>query len=319
MDIPVFVVNGFLESGKSTFVLETINDPDFADGAKTLLIVCEEGEVEYDEADLKRKYVSVVTVEDQEELTTEFLEELKEKYKPDRVMFECNGMWNFEEFLEIDMPDGWQLAQIITIIDATTYTNYSNNFKAIMVGQFKYSDTIIVNRCTDSTDKIAIRRTIKPVNRKAQIIYESKDGVTTDAGEEVMPFDINADIIDICDDDYGLWYMNAMDHPKDYNGKTVRFRAFVYKPDRFPKGCFVPGRFAMTCCADDTAFIGFMCKMGKEIGPVTYDELRSRMWITITAKIRVEYYKEYGGKGPVLYATNVEHASEPEEKLVYFN
>lgn len=319
MDIPVFVVNGFLESGKSTFVLETINDPDFADGAKTLLIVCEEGEVEYDEADLLKKGVSIVTVEDQEQLTSEFLERLQGFYRPERVMFECNGMWDFEEFLEIDMPDGWVMAQIITIIDATTYMNYTNNFRAIMVGQFKYSDTIIINRCDETTDKIAMRRTIKPVNRKAQIIYESAEGITTDAGHEVMPFDMNAEIIDINDEDYGLWYMNAMDHPKDYNGKTVRFLAMVYKTDRFPKGCFVPGRFAMTCCADDTAFIGFMCKMGKDIGPVSYEELKSRMWVTVTAKIRVEYAKEYQGKGPILYATKVETASEPEEKLVYFS
>lgn len=319
MDIPVFVINGFLESGKSTFILETINDPDFADGAKTLLLVCEEGEVEFDVADLKKKNIDLVTIEEQEELTDEFLVKMKNTYHPERVMIECNGMWNFEEFLELNMPDNWVMAQIITTIDATTYTNYMSNFKAIMVGQFRYSDTIIINRCDETTDKIGIRRTIKPVNRKGQIIYESADGVTTDAGEEVMPFDMNADIIDICDDDYGLWYMNAMDHPKDYNGKTVRFRAMVYKTDRFPKGCFVPGRFAMTCCADDTAFIGFMCKMGKEIGPVDFDSLKSRMWITITAKIRVEYYKEYHGKGPILYAEKVEAAGEPEEKLVYFN
>ncbi len=319
MDIPVFVVNGFLESGKSTFVLETIKDPEFADGAKTLLIVCEEGEVEYDEVELGKKNVSIVTVEEQEDLTGELLQRLKGLYQPQRVMIECNGMWDFEEFLELEMPDEWMLAQIITLIDATTYVNYSNNFKSIMVGLFRYSDTIIVNRCTDTTDKIAIRRTIKPVNPKAQIIYESKDGVTTDAGEEVMPFDINADFIDICDEDFGLWYMNAMDQPKAYHGKTVRFLAMVYKSNKFPKGNFVPGRFAMTCCADDTAFIGFMCKMGNDVGPVSYDTLKSRMWVTVTAKVRVEYYKEYGGKGPVLYATKVEEASEPEEKLVYFN
>jgi uncharacterized membrane protein YcgQ (UPF0703/DUF1980 family) len=93
----------------------------------------------------------------------------------------------------------------------------------------------------------------------------------------------------------------------------------VYKTQRFPKGEFVPGRFAMTCCADDVAFLGFLCKVGKGAGPVVYDDLKNRMWITVTASIRVEYYKEYGGKGPVLYANQIELAQEPEEKLVYFN
>lgn len=319
MDIPVFIINGFLESGKSTFVLETIHNPEFADGAKTLLIVCEEGEVEYDEADLIKKNISIVTVEEEEELTEDFLERMKGFYQPERVMIEWNGMWDFEQLLELNMPDDWMMAQIITIIDATTYNNYSSNFKAIMVGQFKYSDTIIINRCDETTDKLGMRRSIKPVNRKAQIIYESADGVTTDAGEEVLPFDINADHIDLSDDDYGLWYMHAMENPKLYNGKTISFRAMVYKTQRFPKGEFVPGRFAMTCCADDIAFIGFLCKVSKTAGPVPYDELKNRMWITVTASIRVEYYKEYGGKGPVLYASNIALSEEPEEKLVYFN
>ena len=318
MDIPVFLINGFLESGKSTFITETVNDLDFADGAKTLLIVCEEGEVEYNEKEFAKKNIDIVTVEEESELTDDFLLRMKEHYKPLRVMIEWNGMWDFEEFLELEMPEEWVLAQIITTIDATTYANYIANFKAIMAGQYKYSDTIIVNRCDETTDKIAIRRGIKPLNRKAQIIYESLDGVTTDAGEEQLPFDISSDYIDLCDEDYGLWYMHAMDNPKVYDGKTIRFRAMVYKADRLPKNSFVPGRFAMTCCADDIAFIGFLCK-ANNVGPLPYEFLKSRMWITITAKIKIEYYKEYNGKGPILYATSIEKAQEPEEKLVYFN
>jgi uncharacterized repeat protein (TIGR03943 family) len=319
MDIPVFLINGFLESGKTTFILETIHNPQFADGGQTLLIVCEEGEVEYDEVELAKINISVVTVGDQEEITEDFLSRMKGFYQPERIMIEWNGMFNYEQFLELDLPDEWIMAQIITLIDATTYKNYSSNFKAIMVGQFKYSDTIIVNRCDETTDKITIRRSIKPVNRKAQIIYESADGVTSDAGVEVLPFDINSDRIDLSDEDYGLWYMHAMENPKLYHGKTIRFRAMVYKGQRFPKGEFVPGRFAMTCCADDIAFVGFLCKVVKDTGPVTYEELQNHMWITITASVRVEYYKEYGGKGPVLYASCIEKSEEPEEKLVYFN
>ena len=187
-----------------------------------------------------------------------------------------------------------------------------------MMGQFKLSDTIIFNRCKQETDKIALRRSVKIVNRKGQIIYESADGVTDDAGEEVLPFDINAPLIDLCDDDYGLWYMDAMDNPKKYNGKRVRFRAMVYRSEKLPKRSFVPGRFVMTCCADDVAFIGFLCKVG-DVGPVAFESLKNRSYVYVTADIRVEFYKEYRGKGPVLYATAIENAPEPEDKLVYFN
>lgn len=318
MEIPVYLVNGFLESGKTSFVNETFSDPDFTNGDKTLFIICEEGIEEYDEAKLAAMNVDVVTVEEEEDFTEELLAQYQAHYRPSRVMIEWNGMWNVEEFLELEMPKSWELVQIITTIDASTYDNYLNNMKSIMVGQFKYSDTIIFNRCDENTDKIALRRSVKPVNRKGQIIYESENGVTDDAGEEVLPFDLNADLIEIYDEDFGLFYMDALDNPKKYDGKTIKFRGMVYKSNQFPKGSFVPGRFAMTCCADDIAFIGFLCKAGKA-GPLPFEFLKMRSWVTVTAKIKCEYYKEYQGDGPILYAQRIEKAEEPKEKLVYFN
>lgn len=319
METPLYVINGFLESGKTSFLKDTMKDPDFSGKERTLLLVCEEGEEEYDAKEWNERNVDIVYVEEFSELTCAYLTKLKNTYKPGRVMIEFNGMWNVEDFLEIDLPKDWVMVQLITIIDASTYQNYLNNMKSIMMNQFKLSDTIIFNRCDDTTDKLALRRSVKIVNRKGQIIYESADGVTDDAGEEVLPFDINADVIDICSDDYGLWYMDAMDNPKKYEGKTVRFLGMVFRSEKLPKRSFVPGRFAMTCCADDVAFIGFLCKAEKEVGPLSYDELKNRQYVTVTATIRVEFYREYRGKGPVLYAERIEPAEEPEDNLVYFN
>lgn len=319
MEVPVYIINGFLESGKTTFISETMKDPDFSGNERTLIIVCEEGEEEYDEKALAACHADIVTVEEKEELTAEYLVTLKNHYRPQRVMIELNGMWSVEEFVETELPKDWVLVQVITIIDASTYQNYLNNMRSIMLGQFKLADTIIFNRCDETTDKLALRRSVKVVNRKGQIIYESADGVTDDAGEEVLPFDINADVIDICDDDYGLWYLDAMDNPKKYDGKTVKFRGMVYRSEKLPKRSFVPGRFAMTCCADDIAFVGFLCKVGSEVGPFPFEMLKNRSYVNVTAKIKVEFYREYRGKGPVLYAQRIEKAEEPEDKLVYFN
>lgn len=319
MEVPVYIVNGFLESGKTSFIQETMSDPEFSDGAETLLIACEEGEIEYDERLLKRCHTKLVTVEEEKDLNQEFFKECQRVYRPERVMVEFNGMWKLEELLEEELPKSWVLVQIITTIDTSTFSGYWNNMKALMVAQFKYSDTIIFNRCEKSTDKLFLRRCVKPVNRKGQIIYESADGVTDDAGEEILPFDLEAPIIEIQEEDYGLWYMDAMDQPKKYDGKTVRFLGMVYKSEKLPKNSFVPGRFAMTCCADDIAFMGMICKVGKEnIGSLAFEDLKNRQFVTVTAKIRCEFYKEYRGKGPVLYATSIERADEPEEKIVYF-
>ena len=74
-----------------------------------------------------------------------------------------------------------------------------------------------------------------------------------------LPFDINADPIDIPDDDFGIWYMDCQDEPQKYTGKTVRFLAQVCQTNRAGKNSFVPGRFAMTCCVQDIQFVGFPC------------------------------------------------------------
>ena len=46
-EIPVYLFVGFLESGKTKFIQETFEDPNFDSGDKTLLLICEEGEEEY--------------------------------------------------------------------------------------------------------------------------------------------------------------------------------------------------------------------------------------------------------------------------------
>ena len=60
MEIPVYLFTGFLDSGKTSFIRETVEDDQFSTGEKTLLIACEEGEVEYDETVLNKYNISSV-------------------------------------------------------------------------------------------------------------------------------------------------------------------------------------------------------------------------------------------------------------------
>lgn len=316
MEKPVFIINGFLDSGKTTFIKETLQDPQFRNGGKILLILCEEGEEEYDEVALAKQGVSIVSVEKEEQLTDEFLFGLEMFYKPHMVMVEMNGMWKLASILERNMPDEWALVQIITIADATTFDAYMKNMRSLMLEEMKYSDIAIFNRCTDETNKTVIRRSIKPVNRKIQLIYEREDGIDDSEDEEELPYDISQSHLEITDEDYGIWYMDAMDHPDAYVGKTVSFLAMTYVSLKLPKGCFVPGRMAMTCCADDVAFIGFLAKPP---AAVNVKQLKSRQWYQVTAVVKKEYQREYQGEGPVLYVTALVPAEEPADKLVYFN
>lgn len=310
-EIPVYFFTGFMDSGKTSLVQETLFENDFADG-KGIIIMCEDGDVEYDVDKLAEINFSLVTIEKEEDFTSARLAEINEEYKPETVFIEYNGTWEVAHFLEANLPKGWVVVQSLATVDSTTFENYWNNMRAIMQEQVFDADVVIFNRTDDETDRGKLRRLIKTVNRKAQIVYERKDG-TIDERPEELPFDINQDIIELSDADYGIWYMDAVDNYKKYNGKKVKFLALVYNPDKLKSGMMVPGRFAMTCCEDDITFIGFKCKYPKE------KEIPHKSWITITAEVRVEFAMEYKGKGPVLYPISIEPAEKPEDELVYFS
>lgn len=311
-EIPIFIFMGFLESGKTRFSRETLVDRDFTEGDPTLLIVTEEGLEEYDEAELKKRNISIVYLEE-EDINTEKLLDLQDEYQPETVLIEYNGMWQLDKLFSIRVPKGWTIVQVITLIDATTFTVYNNNMKSLMAEHIQNADMVVFNRCTDDSDINTMRMAVKTINRRAQIVFENVNGqASIDNGEIEIPYDMDADVIEIEDDDYGIFYIDASDNPEKYVDKVVKFKGQVYLPPQYKGKAFVPGRFAMTCCADDITFLGFKCN-SLETG-----NLKDREWVTVTAKIKVEFYKEFDGDGPVLYAQKIEKAVKPDEEVVYF-
>ena len=313
-EIPVYVFMGFLESGKTTFAKETLMDRGFTGGAKTLLLVCEDGEEEYDLEALKKANIYTEFIEE-DQLTTDHLLDLQDKYNPEQVMIEYNGMWKLDKIFEIRVPKGWTVVQVISFVNAETYDVYSQNMKATMVEQFNSADMVIFNRCDENSKIPEWRRSIKAVNRRAQIIFEMKDGsIAPETNEpEDLPYDVSADVIELPDDDFGIWYMDCQDEPQKYTGKTVRFLAQVCQTNRAGKNSFVPGRFAMTCCVQDIQFVGFPCSYDG------YKALEQRAWVRVTAKVGYKFHNIYRGKGPVLTAVSVEPAEKPLEEVVTFS
>ena len=257
--------------------------------------------------------IDTVTLDEEEELTADFLENCKNVYKPKRVFVEYNGMWDPDTILSVDMPRGWEIYQIVTMIDASTFAVYLNNMKSIIGNMIKCTELVIFNRCSEEQDLPMFRRNLKALNSNVQMMFEHKDGRMIELGKDIPPYDLNAPIIDITDDDYGIWYMDAADDKDRYEGKTVRFTARIMKNRKLPKNFCVPGRKAMTCCAEDIRFIGFLCKYPE------LDNLKNGDWVTLTANMHYERRREYGGVGPVLYATEVVECAAPEDELVYFN
>jgi hypothetical protein len=311
-EIPVYLFTGFMDSGKTSLIRQTLLEENFGQGARTLLIVCEDGDEEYNEDELRKANTRLLMVENEDDFTETLLRNCNLQYMPDQVFIEYNGTWGMDTLLEQRLPEGWVIVQSLATVDASTFDMYLNNMRAMILEQLFQADVVIFNRCMDDTPKGKFRRAVKAVNRPAQIVYERADG-TIDEAEEELPFDISQDVIEISDADYAIWYMDAQENYKKYDGKKVEFTGLVYNPDKMKKGVMVPGRFAMTCCIEDVTFLGFKCK---------YEDSKSiahKSWIHIVAEIRVEFAVEYKGKGPVLYPVSIEPADKPEDELVYFS
>lgn len=306
----VYVINGFLESGKTEFITYTLAQPYFQAKGTTLIISCEEGEIEYDGGLLQKSRAVLEVIEDEEDFTPAHLLELEKKHKPDRIIIEYNGMWNFKE---MKLPWHWKVEQQITMIDGSTFPMYYNNMRSLLVEMVRNSEMIIFNRCDRAMDLNSYKRNIKAVNPKADIIFEDAQGEINDILEDDLPYDLSKDVLVLDDMGYGIWYLDSMDHLERYEGKTLEFLAMVLKPDGFPKGYFVPGRMAMTCCEDDIAFLGYACEYAGA------DALVQKEWVKVTATVKKEYWADYKGEGPVLHASKVEKAKAPKNEVISFN
>lgn len=305
----VYMINGFLESGKTEFITYTLAQPYFQVRGRTLLILCEEGENEYDENLLRMTRTDLELIEDEADFSTEKLIELEKKHKPERIIIEYNGMWNYKA---MKLPWHWKIEQQITTIDASTFPMYFTNMKSLLAEQLRASELIIFNRCDGVEDLGSYKRNIKAINPKAEIVFEDANGEINEIMEEDLPYDLKASVIKLNNEGYGIWYLDSLEHLGRYEGKTVQFTAMVLKPKDFPKDYFVPGRMAMTCCADDMAFLGFACEYDKT------EELADQQWVKVTAQVSKEYFADYQGEGPVLHALSVERTKAPKEEIISF-
>lgn len=311
-DIPVYLFTGFLDAGKTKFIQETLEDERFNNGENTLLLICEEGEEEYDPSTFSGPNVFIELIDDQSELTPTNLERLQRKHAAERVVIEYNGMWMLDDLYQ-NMPDSWMVYQEFMFADSQTFLMYDANMRGLVVDKLKSCEMVVLNRADDSVDKLQIHKIIRAVTRRANIAYEEITGeVYYDDTPEELPFDIEAPVIEVKPEDFAIWYQDISEEPDKYKNKTVKIGGFTMLRDKLPAGSFIFGRQLMTCCVDDITFAGMLC--------TGYDpkQLEDNQWIELTAKIAIKHNKVYNKKGPVLGVLSVEPGTPPQQEVATF-
>ncbi len=311
-EIPVYLFTGFLEAGKTKFLQETLEDPRFNSGERTLLIMCEEGMEELSPDTFASPNVFLRYVEEVEELSEENLQRWFLEANAERVLVEYNGMWMLDDFY-MNMPPQWAVYQEFMFADAGSFLSYNANMRQLCYDKLKSCELIVFNRFPKGADIMPYHKIVRAANRSCDIAYESVDGsVKYDDIVDPLPFNKKAKLIEIADTDYALWYRDLNEELDSYQGKTVRFKAQVALSEDLEKDELIVGRQMMTCCADDIAFAGLIA-VGNSRG-----DLENSQWIDLTASITIEEHPGYDRPGPVLKVIELSPCSAPAETVASF-
>lgn len=304
-EVPLFLLNGFLESGKTSLIKEIVeNNPDYQNNT-TVIVACEQGEIEYDEDWQKKFGVHVEYIENQEDFTPDYMKALDKRYMADRYVIEYNSFFDFENQ---DFPRYMVIYQQITLIDASKFTVMFNNMKKVFSSMLKYSSLVIFNRCDGIKELAQFRRQVRGINQQAQIAFETANGQLTTMLDEDLPYDLSKDVIAFEDDVYPTWYTEVFDNYEKYYNKTFKFKTFVR--DILKDGTLVIGRNVMVCCAEDVQFLGYElkndCNAKVKIGDCIYLE----------CSVHHEFSKIANEEVVILHAKNITVLKPEEDKVL---
>ncbi len=317
-DIPAYLFTGFLESGKTSFIQESLEDEYFNSGENILLLLCEEGIEEYDREKFASPNVYIEVIDSPEQLSAQKLHALTEMCNAESVIIEYNGMWDIQTLVD-NTPEEWLLYQNMFFADASTIMTFNSNMRNLVADKMKFCDSVVFNRFTDEMDKMEYHKLVRTFNRRTDIMYEySPERVELDNIPDPLPYDMDADVIEIDDEDYAVWYRDVNEEIEKYIGKTVEVKGRILLGGGLPGNSFIIGRHVMTCCVEDIEFCGVVCKASRG-NRRNINAYENGDWVTVKAVITEEEHKAYHGEpGPVLSAVEIVAAQEPEEDVAVF-
>ncbi len=304
-ELPVYLFTGFLGSGKTTFIQDALGSEGFNDGEITLLLLCEEGETEYEPENFYTDDVYIERIEEEADLDRKFLSELCNRCRATRVIIEWNGMWRLES-LYSNMPANWLIYQQMMLVEASTFLLYNTNIRQQTFEQMAGAELVAFNRCVRDDDfekwQLEVHKICRVANRRSQILYEfGEDDVLMDDIQDPLPYDMSKKLLQIGDEDFAEWYRDINDNQMDYEGKEVIIKGRAVVGEDIPAGKFIFGRHVMACCEEDIQFAGLLCKGNED----RINKLKNGSWIEIRARINNEYDDIYREEGPILTCSKI--------------
>ena len=177
--IPVYIISGFLGSGKTTLIQSLLNRTDVS---KVAVIENDFGEVSFDAAVLKRQGIRL------EELPSgcicctlvgNFKESLRTVLKDgsaELIVIEPSGVAKLSDIKALcesaEFAGNIGPLVTVTVVDGSMAVMYAENFGEFFVDQLREGQVIVVNRMDDKVDEKELRQLLQRENEKAQILFE---------------------------------------------------------------------------------------------------------------------------------------------------
>lgn len=303
----VTIIYGFLDAGKTTFIQEVLNKKSLAVSGNTLLVVCEDGEAEYDKEALALQNIDLVFLDEEERFQEETLTALETECKPERIIIEYNGMWKRHPEC---FPWYWDDIMEIAIIDAAVFPLYLMNMKSLVAEHVRGAELVIFRNCEDTKSLNTYRRNIKAVNQKANFIFRTAEGDVSPDLDEDLPYRLTDEVLELDDKGFVTFYLDSLERLELYLGKRIHFIGMVYKMKNVDENTFMAARTVMTCCEADLALFGIICK------GVDLNRFAVHDWVKVEAIVKKQYYEEVERELPVAVVTGIALCEEPEEEII---
>ncbi len=311
LEIPVYLFTGFLGSGKTTFIQELLDGEDFNDGDRTLVLLCEDGEVELKPENFAGPDVFIEKIE-KDDLESSRLATIADMHRAERILIEYNGMWMLEDLFR-EAPSNWVIYQEMLFADATTFMMYNTNMRQLTFDKMQTAELVVFNRFKEDMDRMDFHKLVRVANRRSSICYEYEpDNVVFDDIQDPLPYDMEAPIITIKDEWYAEWYRDLTENQDNYDGKKIKVKGMVARDDTLPDNYLVFGRHVMTCCEADIQFAGTVGVYTKA------SQFRTGDWVTVDATIKVREEEMYGEEGPVLICSKIRKCEPADPEVATF-